>query len=78
MPRFSLEHYELDRVPGETDEEYAARRAMFENLRPAADDGSSECDDDREFEMLAGNRTALEDFTENYGYSDYSVELADN
>ncbi|WP_051334963.1 Uma2 family endonuclease [Bradyrhizobium sp. Ai1a-2] len=65
-PRFSLEHYELDRVPGETDEEYAARRAMFENLGPAADDESSECDDDREFEMLAGDRTALEDFTENH------------
>lgn len=37
MPPFSLEHYELDRVPGETDDDYAARRAMFETLRLAAD-----------------------------------------
>jgi len=34
MPPFSLEHYELDRVPGETDEEYALRRSMFEDARP--------------------------------------------
>jgi hypothetical protein len=46
MPRFSLEHYELDRVPGETDEDYAARRAMFENLGPARDGGSSELEED--------------------------------
>lgn len=30
QPRFSLEHYELDRVPGESDEDYAARRSLFE------------------------------------------------
>jgi Uma2 family endonuclease len=65
MRRFSLEHYELNRDPGETDEEYAARRALFENLGPA-DDEPSECDDDSEFEMLAGDRAVLEDFTENH------------
>src|SRR5258708_5792359 len=44
MPPFSLDNYELDRDPDETDEEYAARRAMFEDVGPAADGGSSECD----------------------------------
>lgn len=65
MPPFSLEHYELNRETDETDEEYAARRALFENLGPAADGESSECDDDR-FEMLAGVRTPLEGATENH------------
>jgi uncharacterized protein (DUF433 family)/Uma2 family endonuclease len=66
MPAFSLEHYELDRDPDETDAEYAARRAMFEDLGPAADRGSSECDEDDRFEMLAGVRIPLEDSTENH------------
>jgi|SRR5665647_1497059 prevent-host-death family protein len=30
MPPFSLANYDLDRVPDESDEEYAARRALFE------------------------------------------------
>jgi hypothetical protein len=30
MPPFSLENYELDRDPDESDEDYAARRALFE------------------------------------------------
>lgn len=42
MPPFSLEHYELIRDPDETDEEYAARRAMFENLGPAVNGGSTD------------------------------------
>lgn len=29
MPRFSLDHYELQRDPGETDEEYEAREGLF-------------------------------------------------
>ncbi|MCC8947498.1 Uma2 family endonuclease [Bradyrhizobium sp. Arg62] len=66
MPRFSLENYELQRDPHETDEEYAARRALFENLGPSADDVSSECDDDDKFEILAGNRLPSEDPTENH------------
>jgi excisionase family DNA binding protein len=66
LPPFSLENYELDRDPDETDEEYAARRAMFEDLGPAPDRGSSECDEDRRFENLDGVRTPLEDATENH------------
>jgi excisionase family DNA binding protein len=66
LPPFSLENYELDRVPSETDEEYAARRAMFENLGPTSDHGSSERDEDHRFEVLAGVRTPLEDATENH------------
>jgi hypothetical protein len=30
MPPLSLENYELDRDPDESDEDYAARRALFE------------------------------------------------
>jgi hypothetical protein len=30
MPPFSLEKYEMDRDPDESDEDYAARRALFE------------------------------------------------
>jgi uncharacterized protein (DUF433 family) len=66
MPPFSLENYELDRDPDETDEEYAARRAMFEDVGPAADGGSSECDEDDRFETLAGVRIPLEDSTQNH------------
>jgi hypothetical protein len=33
--RFRLDRYELQRDPGETDDEYEARKALFEN-RPAA------------------------------------------
>jgi Uma2 family endonuclease len=66
MPRFSLEHYELDRVPGETDEDYAARRAMFENLGPAGDGASSELDEDGRFEILDGVRLPIEEPTENH------------
>ena len=29
MPRFSLDHYELQRDPGETDEQYKARKSLF-------------------------------------------------
>jgi hypothetical protein len=29
MPRFSLDHYEMQRDPGETDEEYEARKSLF-------------------------------------------------
>ncbi|MVT64852.1 hypothetical protein GPL21_06995 [Bradyrhizobium pachyrhizi] len=54
MPRFSLEHCELDRVPGETDEEFAERRAMFENLDPTGDGISFELDEDSRFEVLNG------------------------
>jgi hypothetical protein len=39
---------------------------MFEDLGPAADGGSSELDEDRRFEILAGVRTPLEDATENH------------
>lgn len=66
MPPFSLEHYELDRDPDETDEEYAARRAMFEGIGRTSDRGSSECDEDRRFEILDGVGTPLEDATENH------------
>lgn len=30
MPRFSLQDYELQRDPDESDEQYAVRRALFE------------------------------------------------
>lgn len=66
MPPFSLENYELDRDPDETDEEYAARRAMFEDFGPAANSGPSESDQDRRFEMLARVRSPVEDSTENH------------
>lgn len=29
MPRFSLDHYEMQRDPGETDEEYEDRKSLF-------------------------------------------------
>lgn len=29
MPRFTLDHYEMQRDPGETDEEYEARLRLF-------------------------------------------------
>jgi predicted CopG family antitoxin len=32
MPRFSLEHYEMDRVPGESEEDYQERLRMFTTL----------------------------------------------
>jgi hypothetical protein len=63
---FSLENYELQRDQDETEEEYAARRAMFEGLGPTPDRGSSERDEDRRFEILDGVRTPLEDATENH------------
>jgi uncharacterized protein (DUF433 family)/Uma2 family endonuclease len=62
MPPFSLKYYELDRVPDETDEESAARRALFEGIG----DPSSEHDGDERFEILAGVRTPIEDATENH------------
>ncbi len=39
FPPFPLEHYELDRVPGETDEEYASRRSMFESIGRSVEGG---------------------------------------
>jgi uncharacterized protein (DUF433 family)/Uma2 family endonuclease len=62
MPPFSLKYYELDRVPDETDEEYAARRALFEGIG----EPPSEHDEDQRFEILAGVRTPIEDATENH------------
>nr|WP_249808597.1 Uma2 family endonuclease [Bradyrhizobium sp. 48] len=47
-PPFSLENYELDRVPGETDEEYADRLALFEGIGPTAGVTSSEHDEDEQ------------------------------
>ena len=32
MPPFSLEHYEMDRVPGESEEDYQDRLRMFTTL----------------------------------------------
>ena len=32
MPRFSLEHYEMDRVPGESEKDYQERLRMFTTL----------------------------------------------
>ncbi|MDI4235545.1 hypothetical protein AAFX91_34035 [Bradyrhizobium sp. 31Argb] len=32
MPPFSLEHYEMDRVPGESEEDYQDRLRMFTSL----------------------------------------------
>jgi hypothetical protein len=29
MPRFSLDHYEMQRDPAETDEEYEDRKSLF-------------------------------------------------
>ena len=29
LPRFSLDHYEMQRDPGETDEEYEDRKSLF-------------------------------------------------
>jgi hypothetical protein len=29
LPRFSLDHYEMQRDPGETDQEYEARKSLF-------------------------------------------------
>jgi hypothetical protein len=29
MPRFNLDHYEMQRDPGETDEEYEDRKSLF-------------------------------------------------
>jgi hypothetical protein len=29
MPRFSLDHYEMLRAPGESDQEYEARKSLF-------------------------------------------------
>ncbi|SIO36819.1 Endonuclease, Uma2 family (restriction endonuclease fold) [Bradyrhizobium erythrophlei] len=66
MPRFSLEHYELNRDPDETDEEYAARRALFEDIGPAGDGASSELDEDGRFEILDGVRLPIEEPTENH------------
>lgn len=66
MPRFSLEHYELDRVLGETDEEYAARLALFVGIGPTAGVPSSEHDEDETSEILAGVRTPIEDATEDH------------
>ncbi|MGY3582406.1 uncharacterized protein (DUF433 family)/Uma2 family endonuclease [Bradyrhizobium sp. USDA 4341] len=65
LPPFSLEHYELDRDPDETDEEYAGRLALFEGTGLTGLGGSPELDDGR-FEILAGAHLPFEDPTESH------------